>query len=95
MRSYLTLFHGMGKLGQDAGNGIPREEYVNDGFALHVIDLTPDLSDGYHLELMEKGTVGVEIGFQTALRNTINVVIYAEFENIIQIDRNRRVTLDY
>ena len=30
-----------------------------------------------------------------ALPNTINVIAYAEFKNIIEIDRNRNVLFDY
>lgn len=95
MRSFLTLFHGTSKLGMDGGNCISRSDYAGNGFALHVLDLSPDLSDGNHLELREKGTVGLEIRFGTALPNTINVIVYSEFENLIEIDRNRRVIFDY
>lgn len=95
MRSFLSLFHATGKLGLDAGNSIGRSDYVGNGYALHVLDLSPDLSDGNHLELREKGTVGLEIHFGTALPNTINVIVYSEFENLIEIDRNRRVIFDY
>ncbi|ELT89957.1 hypothetical protein CAPTEDRAFT_198372 [Capitella teleta] len=95
MRSFLSLFHATGKLGLDAGNGIRRSDYVGNEYALHVLDLRPDLSDGNHLELREEGTVGLEIHFATALPNTINVVVYSEFENLIEVDRNRRVIFDY
>jgi hypothetical protein len=30
-----------------------------------------------------------------ALGGTINVVLYAEFDNVIEIDRNRQVLFDY
>jgi hypothetical protein len=35
------------------------------------------------------------IHFAEALAETINVVLYAEFDNVIEIDRNRQVLLDY
>jgi hypothetical protein len=37
----------------------------------------------------------VEIHFAEALAGTINVVLYAEFDNVIEIDRNRQVLFDY
>jgi hypothetical protein len=37
----------------------------------------------------------VEIHFADALTATINVIMYAEFDNVIEIDRNRQVLLDY
>jgi hypothetical protein len=33
--------------------------------------------------------------FAEALAGTINVVLYAEFDNVIEIDRNRQVLFDY
>jgi hypothetical protein len=37
----------------------------------------------------------VEIHFAEALAETINVVLYAEFDNVIEIGRNRQVLFDY
>jgi len=33
--------------------------------------------------------------FGTVLHHTVTVVAYAEFENIIEIDRNRNVVFDF
>jgi len=95
MRSYFSLFQGTGKLGLDKGNEIGRTDYVGEGYALHVIDLTPDMNDGGQLQLRQRGSVGLEIHFAEALPNTVNVMVYSEFENLIEIDRNRRVIYDY
>jgi hypothetical protein len=35
----------------------------------------------------------MEIHFTEALAATINVVLYAEFDNVIEIDRNRHILL--
>jgi hypothetical protein len=37
----------------------------------------------------------MEIHFIEALAGTINVVLYAEFDNVIEIGRNRRILFDY
>jgi hypothetical protein len=37
----------------------------------------------------------VEIYFAEALTATISVIMYAEFDNVIEIDRNKQVLLDY
>jgi hypothetical protein len=37
----------------------------------------------------------VEIPFDEALAGTINVVLYAEFDNVVEISRNRQVLFDY
>jgi hypothetical protein len=33
--------------------------------------------------------------FDVALANTVTIVAFAEFENIIEIDRNRNITADF
>ena len=62
---------------------------------LYGFDLTADLSEDDHFNLAKDGTVRVDVKFSVALANTINVVVYAEFENILEIDRNRNVIFDY
>jgi hypothetical protein len=37
----------------------------------------------------------VEIHFAEALTTTINVIMYAEFDNVIEIDRNRHVLIHF
>jgi hypothetical protein len=37
----------------------------------------------------------VEIHFAEAVAGTINVVLYAEFDNVIEIGKNRQVLFDY
>ena len=46
-------------------------------------------------QLIKQGNLRVEIHFAEALIATINVIMYAEFENVIEIDRNRQVVFDY
>jgi hypothetical protein len=40
-------------------------------------------------------TAAANKGFTSRKTLTINVVLYAEFDNVIEIDRNRQVLLDY
>ena len=41
--------------------------------------------------MAKQGTVRVELKFGAALPNTVTVVAYAKFENVIEIDRKRNV----
>ena len=41
-----------------------------------------------------KGTVRIKLKFGTALPNTVTVVTYAEFENVIEIDCNINIVYD-
>ena len=94
VRSYMSLFTGTGQQHQDEGNDIGHLEY-HQGNTLFAFDLTPDLSDGSHFNLIKQGNLRVEVHFKTPLPTTINAVVYAEFENIIEIDRSRNVLFDF
>lgn len=42
-----------------------------------------------------KAVIRVNIKFARALENTMNVIAFAEVENILEIDRSRNVVFDY
>ncbi len=92
--AYMSLFSGTGKQQRDEGTDISREDFSG-GYALYAFDLTPDLAEEGHFNLTREGSVRVDLKFAAALPNTINVIAYAEFENVIEIDRNRNVLFDY
>ena len=94
INAYATLFMGTGKWMRDEGNQISREDFAG-GYALYAFDLTPDLSEGDHFNLLKQGNVRLDMKFSQALENTINVIAFAEFENILEIDRSRNVIFDY
>ncbi|XP_071832414.1 uncharacterized protein F54H12.2-like [Apostichopus japonicus] len=94
IRAYHTLFSGTDKANHDEGNAISREEYSK-GYTLYVFDLTPDLSSGGHFNLVKQGNLRMELQFNKPLTTTINVIVYAELDNIIEIDRARNVLFDY
>ena len=93
--SYMSVFTGTGKWGKDEGCGFDREEYPR-GYCLYAWDLTADLSDsGEHFQLMKNTNIRLELRFRTALPNTVTVVVYSEFQNMIMIDKDRNVTTNY
>ena len=56
---------------------ISREDYAN-GYALYAFDLTADLGEDDHFNLVRQGNVRL-----------------AEFENVIEVDRDRNVIFDF
>ena len=96
VRAYYTQFTGGDRITSDTGNGIGRLEF-KDGHSLYCFDLTPDLSSscGHHFSVAKTGNLRIEIGFDSPLTFTGNLIVYAEFENVIEIDKDRKVTSDY
>src|SRR6185436_3207575 len=94
MMAYLSLFAGTGKLFKDEGLDITPEGYPN-GYCLYAFDLTPDLGEQDHVSLVTEGNLRLEAKFRTQLPHTVNVIVYAEFENILEIDRNKHVIFNY
>ena len=94
MQSYMTLFSGTGQMFKDDGNDISREEYKT-GFILWAYDLTADLEESGQVQLIKQGIVSLNLKFAAALTASVNVVVYAEFKNLIEIDKYRQVIFDY
>ncbi|XP_012285478.1 uncharacterized protein F54H12.2-like [Orussus abietinus] len=94
--AYHTLFSGTGTHFLDQGNCIDREKYP-DGYCLFAFDLTPDLSanENSHWNLIRHGSVRIEVRFENALSSTVNCTIYAEYENVLEIDASRHVLVDF
>ena len=94
IRSYFSLFSGVGKNNSDEGNQISRQDYGK-GYTLFAFDLTADLQEDSHFEVIRDGTVKLEMHFAQGLPSTITVLVYAEFDNLIEVDRARNISFDY
>ena len=92
IRAFYTLFTGGDGISSDTGNTIGREQFVN-GHALYCFDLTPDLSSscGHHFSV----NLRLELAFEVALSITGNELVYSEFDSVIEIDKDRKVTRNY
>ena len=93
IRSYLRLFSQTGQYYRDTGNDISREQYKN-GCALFAFDLTPQMDSGeIGLELIKHGNIRIEIHFANATARTLTVLIFAEHDNLLEIDRDQTLLL--
>ncbi|XP_061195225.1 uncharacterized protein F54H12.2-like [Saccostrea echinata] len=94
LRSYLSLYQALGKLGEDWAPDITIEEYKN-GYTFWGWDFTKDQeaqSDKFHI--IETGNLR-EVQFTNNTVNTLNCVVYAEFDNLLEINKQREVSIDY
>ena len=94
-RAYLSLMDSIQLVGEDRGNSITYSDYKN-GYCLFGFDLTPDCRDGAHWDLVNDGSTSVKIEFdKDTPASGIKVIVLAEFDNLISIDKNRNVFADF
>ena len=62
---------------------------------MFAFDLTPDLSESDSTPVPHHGTLGIKVSFAEALPHTVIAVIYAEFDNVLTIDKARQIGKDY
>ena len=91
---FQNVFSVTGRLSLDVGNQINRSDYGS-GYTAFCFDLSPDHCSGDHFELIKQGNLRVELHFGQALPNMVNLIIYAEFQNVIEIDAKGNVLYDY
>ncbi|XP_078693744.1 uncharacterized protein F54H12.2-like [Branchiostoma floridae x Branchiostoma belcheri] len=96
IRSYMNLFGPTGKLGQDCGNLIARDDF-DKGYTIYCYDLSPDLCGlgGDHFNVIKQGNLRLELHFAQALERTVVAIVFAEFDNLLEINRQRNVSFDY
>jgi hypothetical protein len=93
---YFSLMRSCGLYPYDWSNGIDHETYIG-GSTLFAFDLTPDDGgDGVAYWTPRRyGTVKCSLRFREALAQTVTLVVYGQFDNVVRIDGNRAVTYDY
>ena len=88
-----TLFSGTGKLHGNSRSIIKREDY-SEGYTIIVADLIP-FEIGDNFDLKAEGTLSINLVFKSPLAATINILVYAEYDNVIEIDSNCNLIKDW
>jgi len=57
--------------------------------------MSSDLGEDDHFNLVRHGNVRLALKFALALPETVSVIAYAEFENVIEVDRDRNIVSDF
>ncbi|KAF4530049.1 hypothetical protein B566_EDAN018291, partial [Ephemera danica] len=85
-QAFQTLLSGTGLNFMNEDVGLNVSDFPH-GNMLLVFDLTPDLSASCmsHWQIRENGSLGIELRFAKELESTINLVVYGEFDNLIEI----------
>jgi hypothetical protein len=75
------------------GNCIGRLGYIK-GYTLFAFKLSEDFGEDF-FGLKKEGNLQIDIHFASPIKTTLNVILYLEFLNILEIDKNRFITFDY
>ena len=94
IEGYRSLFETAGRIDMDNGLDITRADYKA-GFCIFGFNTSPSLCHGEPQKQKRNGTLRADIEFRAPLRNSINVIMYMEFENSIFVDKTRHITKDY
>jgi hypothetical protein len=91
--AYRTLFTGSG-IHHSVDHKISHM-YIN-GFFMLLFDLTPDhAASGGHVSKPDDGHIRLEFKFTEPLPETLNCLLYLEFDSSVRINALRSVTTDY
>lgn len=94
IRAYQNLFMSTEHMRSDQGNFISREDFC-DGNTLFAYNLSADLCDGEHFNLIKHSNLRIEMKFEKPLEETVCVIVFAEFENVIEINKSRDIIYDF
>ncbi|XP_031781790.1 uncharacterized protein F54H12.2-like [Nasonia vitripennis] len=94
--AFQSLYTGTGVHFLNEGFGINRYNYYKGNF-LTAFDLTPDLSAHCATlwNLVRSGSIRIEVRFETAVLTAINCIVYAEYDNVLEIDSSRQIVTDF
>ena len=95
MREFVNLFR---VLGQD--EGIPQLDLSYDDYkskkTLFAFDLGGPLGgEAGSLSLLRRGAIRLEVRFASETTKQYKIIVFGQFDNLISIDKDRNVFLDY
>ncbi|XP_065150159.1 uncharacterized protein F54H12.2-like [Paramisgurnus dabryanus] len=94
VREFYQLALASGRHLKNQGLSIDREEFLH-GYTLYAFNLTPDEECGQHISLIKSGNIRLEARFRQPLPRTVNLILYATFDSVIEISNRRQVLVDY
>ena len=97
MREFVNVYR---FFNQDEGIPQANIEYGKyiDEQCVFAFDLSPDGSVGSEtgtLSLLRRGSVKIEVKFQASASSALHMLVFAQFDNVISVDKYRNVSTDY
>lgn len=93
--AFMKLFENLDISNEQKANNITWQDFA-DGLCVFAFNLMPDGCDESHLQLVKEGSTHLDIELnKPAPSGGIEVIIYAEFENVLSFDKFRNIYYDY
>jgi hypothetical protein len=94
VRSYMQLQSGVGTAFCDEDCSLSYYAFGH-GSTVFAFDLTSDLANSDHSEPTKRGSLRAEVRFGTQLPQAVTCFVHAEYDNCIEINQDRNISLDY
>ena len=95
LESFSNLFFHSGYANSNKGPLNINRSNFKDGYCIFVFDLSATLGMGKHLNLQKTGNLRLSLTFSTPLATSTTLVVIGSFQNLISVDKNRRVLHDF
>lgn len=92
IREYRWFLDNIGLAMMNATNSISKDEFKSNS-CFFPFDLTPDLCNSFYQHGSELGTVDIQLGFKTGLPENVYCLLYASYDEVVLIDKNRTVSV--
>ena len=98
-REYRSLYRALNQTGTDTYLTLSKDAWMKEK-CIFGFNFAPDCSNGAgggsdHVNLKENGALRMHLKFKKPLSISVNVVLFAEFDNCIEIDSLGQVMVDY
>lgn len=95
IRAFVQLYDCLGLDDSNQTNGITAQDFVN-SHCLYAFDFSPEEPDSAHWQLLKTGATIIRATFAKAVPEPgLECICFAEFDNLIMIDRLRNIHSDY
>lgn len=94
VREYYQMVLATGRHLKNSSLAFDRDEF-NHGYTLYAFNLTPDENNGPHLSLIKSGSLRLETRFRVPLPQTINIIVYAVYDSMLEVSNRRQILIDH
>ena len=92
---YFSFLQSSGLLYSNGGPNISYDQFSN-GYAIYGFDFSSDPSPYNRcLDLIQEGKLSLDISLKTAASKPLTIVVYLEYDKVIEIDKDKNVTTNY